>query len=633
MHTLRSLAAAALAVLAASPALALAAPRAADSPAPARSAAETEAATFVAAVNAELRRLWVRSSTGDWIRQTHITDDTERLAAALNEDAMAYLGEAIRESAKFRDARLEPATARALALLRNPSVLPGGAPVPAPADPARRSELAQVSAKLDGVYGKGKWCGGPAPGPGPGSKAAKPAAPVCKDLQQLEEVLAKSRRWDVLLDAWTGWHTISTEMRPLYARLVALANEGSREAGAKDAGELWRSGYDMTPAEFEADVDRLWGEVKPFYDELHCYVRSRLQEAYGKARVPDGKPIPAHLLGNMWAQSWANLYPMLEPYPKAGSLDVDGALRRQKWDPTRMVKLGEAFFTSLGLDPLPGSFWERSQLVKPRDREVVCHASAWDVTFSSDLRIKMCIQPTEEDLRTIHHELGHNYYQRAYVHLPVLFQNGANDGFHEAIGDAIALSITPGYLAKVGLVRAGPADEHGVINFQMKTALDKVAFLPFGRLIDQWRWDVFSGAVPESRWNAHWWELRRRYQGVDAPVARSERDFDPGAKYHIPANVPYTRYFLAHVYQFQFHEALCRAAGHPGPLHACSIQGSKAAGEKLQAMMAMGASRPWPEAFEALTGTRKADAGPLLAYFAPLRAWLREQTKGKQCGW
>jgi peptidyl-dipeptidase A len=596
----------------------------------ARDASAADAKAFVAEVNAELKRLWVRSATGDWIRQTNITDDTERLAASLNEDAMAYLAEATRASTRFAAAGLDPETARALQLLRNPSVLPGGAPVPAPSDPAKRAELAQVAAKLDGIYGKGKWCGGP---PAPGPKAAKAAAPVCKDLQQLEETLAKSRRWDVLLDAWAGWHTISAEMRPLYARLVALANEGSREVGAKDAGELWRSGYDMTPAEFEAEVDRLWGEVKPFYDELHCFVRTRLQEAYGKAKVPDGKPIPAHLLGNMWAQSWSNLYPMLEPYPNAGSLDVDGALRRQKWDPTRMVKLGEAFFTSLGLDPLPETFWQRSQLTKPRDREVVCHASAWDVTFSNDLRIKMCIQPTQEDLITIHHELGHNVYQRAYVHLPVLFQNGANDGFHEAIGDAIALSITPGYLKRVGLLSAVPKDDRGVVNFQMRTALDKVAFLPFGRLMDQWRWDVFSGKVPEDRWNAHWWELRRKFQGVDSPVARSERDFDPGAKYHIPANVPYARYFLAHVYQFQFHEALCRAAGHTGPLHACSIYGSKAAGERLSAMMAMGASRPWPDAFEALTGTRKADARALLEYFAPLRAWMKTQLQGKQCGW
>jgi peptidyl-dipeptidase A len=299
-----------------------------------------------------------------------------------------------------------------------------------------------------------------------------------------------------------------------------------------------------------------------------------------------------------------------------------------------MTKLAEGFFSSLGLDPLPASFWERSMFTKPRDREVVCHASAWDVTYSNDLRIKMCIRPIEEDFITIHHELGHNYYQRAYVHLPVLFQGSANDGFHEALGDTISpLSMTPSYLKQVGLARSISADERAVINFQMKKALEGVAFLPFARLMDQWRWDVFSGKVKPDAYNAHWWELRRRFQGVDAPVARSEADFDPGAKYHIPGNTPYLRYFLARVYQYQFHQALCEASGWKGPLHACSIYGSKEAGKRLQAMMAMGLSRPWPDAMEALTGQRRADAGPLLAYYAPLRAWLRKQNEGKACGW
>ncbi|WP_242352524.1 MULTISPECIES: M2 family metallopeptidase [Anaeromyxobacter] len=577
-----------------------------------------EARAFVDGVNSELKRLWIRSSTADWIKATYITDDTERNAAALNEDVMAYLSGAIAASVRFDGLDVDADTARMLHLLKVAT------PLPAPSDPARRRELAEIAAKLEGIYGKGKWCGTPAPG--------KPA-PRCHDLQELEEVLAKSHSYPELLDAWTGWHTISREMRPLYTRLVALGNEGSKEIGFRDLGDLWRADYDMPPAEFEADVDRLWAEVKPLYDDLHCFVRARLQKLYGKERVPDGKPIPAHLLGNMWAQDWSNLYPLVEPYKGAGSLDVDAALKRQRYDPTRMVKLGEAFFSSLGLDPLPATFWQRSQLVKPKDREVVCHASAWDVTYDADLRVKMCIRPTEEDLVTIHHELGHNYYQRAYVHLPVLYQDSANDGFHEALGDAIALSVTPGYLKQVGLVPAVAKDDHGVINFQMKKALEKVSFLPFGRLIDQWRWDVFSGKVAPDRYNAAWWELRRKFQGVDAPVARTEDDFDPGAKYHVPANVPYTRYFLAHVYQFQFHKALCEAAGWKGPLHQCSIYGSKDAGKRLQAMMELGASKPWPEAMAALTGSRKADASALLEYFAPLRAWLRAQNAGQKCGW
>jgi peptidyl-dipeptidase A len=503
-------------------------------------------------------------------------------------------------------------------------------PLPAPAEPARRAELAALSARLEGMYGTGRWC---APARRAAQGARESGGGRCRTIDELERLMAKSRRPDELLAAWIGWHGVAREMRPLYQRLVQLANEGAREIGFDDLGALWRSGYDMPPEAFEQDVERLWRQVKPFYDQLHCYVRSRLQAVYGKARVPDGRPIPAHLLGNMWAQDWSSLYPLVEPYRGKPSLDVDGALARQRWGPVRMVELGEAFFTSLGLAPLPPTFWTRSLLSRPRDREVVCHASAWDVTYSADLRIKMCIRPTEEDLVAIHHELGHNYYQRAYVELPMLFQNGANDGFHEAIGDAIALSVTPGYLRRAGLLRAVAEDPQAVVNVQLKRALEKVAFLPFARLVDQWRWDVFAGRIGPDRYVSSWWELRRRYQGVDAPVARSEADFDPGAKYHVPAGVPYARYFLAHVYQFQFHRALCRAAGFDGPLHRCSIHGSRAAGAKLGAMLALGASRPWPDALEALTGEREADAGALLEYFAPLRAWLAAETRGLRCGW
>jgi peptidyl-dipeptidase A len=627
MMTLPVLAACLLAATPAAkgPATPPAAPAASSASAPGTPSA-ADARAFVDETNAELKRLWIRSSTADWIKSTYITDDTERNAAALNEDVMAYLSARIRASLRLEGVPADADSARMLKLLRIAS------PLPAPSDPARRGELARIASRLEGIYGKGKWCGAPAVAR-PAKSPAAAGAGKCRDLQDLERLMAKSRSWDALLDAWTGWHTISREMRPLYERLVTLSNEGAREIGFRDLGELWRAGYDMTPDAFEQDTERLWQQVKPFYDELHCYVRGRLQKVYGVDRVPDGKPIPAHLLGNMWAQDWSNLYPLVEPYRGQPSLDVDAALVRQRYDPIRMVKLGEAFFSSLGFDPLPASFWERSQFTKPRDREVVCHASAWDVTFSADLRVKMCILPIEEDLVTIHHELGHNYYQRAYVNLPVLFQNGANDGFHEAIGDAIALSITPGYLKQIGLISAVPKDEKGVVNVQMKRALEKVAFLPFGKLIDQWRWDVFSGKVTPDRYDASWWELRRKYQGVEAPVSRTEADFDPGAKYHIPANVPYVRYLLAHVYQFQFHKALCEAAGWKGPLHQCSIYGSKAAGKKLEAMLALGASRPWPDAFQALTGARQADASAMLEYFAPLRAWLRTQTKGQRCGW
>ncbi|HET9754033.1 MAG TPA: M2 family metallopeptidase [Myxococcales bacterium] len=563
---------------------------------------------FVARVNEDLKRLFAESSTADWIKNTYITGDTERNAAAANERVLAYQSEAAKTAASFKDMQLDPDTSRMLYLLRISS--------PVMEDPARRLEMTSLAARLEGYYGAAKDAKG-------------------RDLEDLEKIIDHSRNYDTLLDAWVSWHDTAREQRPRYARFVELQNEAARGAGFANMGDMWRAGYDMPPAQFEQETDRLWSQVKPLYDSLHCYVRTRLQKTYGKDKVPDGKPIPAHLLGNMWAQDWENIYPLVEPYKGIADLDVQGALAEQKWDPLKVVKTGEAFFVSMGLDPLPQTFWQRSMFVKPRDRDVVCHASAWDVTFADDLRIKMCIPtpPREEDLTTVHHELGHDYYFHAYYRLPVLYQNGANDGFHEAIGDSLVLSMTPGYLKKLGVVPALAPDPRATINVQMKRALGKVAFLPFGKLIDQWRWDVFSGKTPPADYEKAWWALREKYQGVSAPVARSEQDFDPGAKYHVPGNTPYTRYFLADILQFQFYRAMCQAAGHKGSLHECSFFGSKEAGQRLWKMLSLGASKPWPDALEAMTGQRQMDGSALLEYFQPLQAWLAKQNQGTQCGW
>jgi peptidyl-dipeptidase A len=568
---------------------------------------------FIDGVNQELKRLQVKSNTAEWIKNTYITDDSERMAADANEELLGYTAKAVKESARFRDAPTDPDTKRMMYLLRVSS------PLAAPSDPKLRLELTTLASKMEGTYGKAKSCpGGPE---------------TCKDIEALEVLFAKSRDEAALRAHWIGWRAAARENRPRYTRFVELANQGAREIGFADTGEMWRSAYDMSPAEFEQETERLWQQVKPLYDELHCYVGRQLATTYGKDKVRPGEPIPAHLLGNMWAQEWSNIYPLVEPYKGQPSLDVTAALEKQHWEPLRMAQTGERFFTSLGLQPLPKTFWERSMLVKPRDREVVCHASAWDITAAGDVRIKMCIKRMEDDLTTIHHELGHDYYFLAYQNLPVLYQQGANDGFHEAIGDALTLSITPAYLHDLGLLETVPKDDKGLINVQMKDALEKVAFLPFGLLIDKWRWDVFAGKVKPADYNKTWWELRRRYQGVAAPVPRTEDDFDPGAKYHVPANVPYTRYFLARLLQFQFHRALCQAAGHKGPLHTCSIYGNQEAGKRLWEMLKLGASKPWPEALAVLTGQRQIDATAMLDYFAPLRAWLKEQNAGQKCGW
>ena len=568
-----------------------------------------EAKRFVKDVDVQLRHFLVEASVADWIKSTYITDDTERNSASANERSLGYASDAAKAAVPFKNMPgLDADTARMLYLLRIGS--------PVIDDAGKRLEMTTLAARLEGNYGKAKDKKG-------------------RDLEVLSDLMRKSQSYDELLDAWVGWHDTAKDQRAPYERFVTQQNEGAQGAGFANMGDMWRAGYDMPAADFEKETDRLWEQVKPLYDDLHCYVRSQLQKHYGKEKVQDGKPIPAHLLGNMWAQEWTNIYPLVEPYQNAGSLDVNAALAAQKWDPVKVAKTGEAFFVSMGLDPLPKTFWERSMLQKPRDREVVCHASAWDVTFSDDLRIKMCIhQPaTEEDLTTIHHELGHDYYFHAYYKLPILYQQGANDGFHEAIGDALTLSMTPAYLKQLGLLKDVPRDDKALINVQMKDALTKVAFLPFGKLIDQWRWDVFSGKTVAADYNKAWWALRQKYQGVAAPVARSEADFDAAAKYHVPANVAYTRYFLARILQFQFYRAMCQAAGQKGPLHQCSFYGSKEAGAKLQKMLAMGASKPWPDALEAMTGQRQMDGSALLEYFEPLQKWLKTRNQGQKCGW
>jgi peptidyl-dipeptidase A len=570
-----------------------------------------EAEEFLKQAEAQLADLNVKVQRASWVQENFITDDTQAMAADAIDENTAVTTALVEKAKRFEGLHLSPELARKFMLLKLSLT------APAPNDPALRREMTEIGVSLDADYGKGKYC----------RKNGD-----CLDITAIEKVMSTSRNPEELKELWTGWHAIAPPMRQRYARFVNLSNQGAREIGFKDTGALWRAGYDMTPEEFSADLDRLWNQVKPLYMSLHTYVRWKLAEKYGPNVVPPDGPLPAHLLGNPWAQEWGNVYDLLEVQEDKGGVNVTELLRKKNLDPKGMVKYGEGFFTSMGFPPLPPTFWERSLFTKPADRDVVCHASAWGIDNFDDLRVKMCIQVRGEDFVTIHHELGHNFYQRAYKDQPFMFKNGANDGFHEAIGDAIALAITPEYLHKVGLLETTPQAGNDIPEL-LKQALDRVAFLPFGLMIDQWRWKVFSGEITPANYNKAWWELRLKYQGVAPPLARSEADFDPGAKYHVAANVPYTRYFLAHILEFQFYRALCRESGYKGPLNRCTFYGSKEAGAKFNQMLAMGQAKPWPDALEVLTGERQTDAGALLEYFAPLKQWLDEQNRGKQVGW
>jgi peptidyl-dipeptidase A len=568
---------------------------------------------FVARINAELAELSVEVSAAGWVRATYITHDTAVLSSLARQRYAAWHSKSVADSLKYAGQDMSPTTARALEQLKL------GTSAPAPNDAAKREELARITTELAGLYGAGKYC------PGDGRE--------CMALGELEDILAKSRDYDENLEAWVGWRTISPPMRDGYRRFAELANEGAIELGYADLGEMWRAEYDMSPAEFEQEALRLYRQVEPLYNELHCYARSQLAKHYGEDKVPLDAPIPAHLLGNMGSQTWDNIYQLLEPYPGVGDVDVDSTLERENYTPQQMVQSAEGFYVSLGFDPLPDTFWDRSMFSKPADRDVICHASAWGLDGGKDLRIKMCIKQTYEELRVIYHELGHNIYQRAYSIQPPLFQGSAHGGFHEAIGDTVTLSMTPGYLQEVGLIEDAEDSYEAIINRQMQRALAGISVLPWAKLVDEWRWGVFSGAIKPEDYNKAWWELRTKYQGIVAPVERTEADFDPGAKYHIPGNTSYSRYFLARILQFQFQRALCETAGHDGPLHACSVYNSKEAGAKLQAMLEAGSSQPWQDTLEKLTGARQMDASAIIDYFEPLMGWLQEKNEGMNCGW
>jgi peptidyl-dipeptidase A len=566
-----------------------------------------DAAAFIKRVEQTLNDLSVRASRAGWVQSTYITSDTEAIAAQANEALIGATTEAAMQAARHRDAAQLPSDVK-----RKIDLLRLSLTMPAPQNPAELGELTKLATGLEAEYGRGKYCR---------TRAGKEE---CLDVTAIERIMAESRDPKELLDVWTGWHKVGAPMRDRYGRFVELTNKGARELGYADLGAMWRSRYDMTPEQFEQELQRVWEQVRPLYESLHTYVRRRLSEHYGPGVVPTEGPIPAHMLGNIWAQGWSNVYPLVAPKGTSeGRVDLTALLRRKNLDARAMVRQGEAFFTSLGFPALPPTFWERSLFTKPADREVVCHASAWTIDNQDDVRLKMCIQIRDEDFRTIHHELGHNYYQLAYNKQPYLFQGSANDGFHEALGDTIALSITPEYLKTIGLLESVPSAEAD-IGLLLEQALDKVAFLPFGLTIDQWRWRVFSGEIKPADYNKTWWDMRRKYQNVAPAVPRTEADFDPGAKYHVPANYPYTAYFLAHVLQFQLHRALCEDTKDV-PLHRCSIYGNKEAGARLEKMMAMGLSRPWPDALEAVTGQRQLDATAILDYFAPLKKWLDQQ--------
>ena len=580
---------------------------------------ESDVETFLERVELEDKTLGPVASSAYWLQANFITYDSQKVVADYGKRFQLLALERARQASTFDDVEVSEENRRKLNLIKNSFVMPS------PLDDTLAGEIANIMAELDAMYGAGQHCFGEGD---------------CYDLEAFEGVIDNSRDPDELLKAWEGWRNIGTPMKDKYLRMVEIGNLGAKDLGYEGLTDLWFSQYDMPAEEFLAETDRVWDELKPLYDALHCHVRSELSEHYGEEVVSKEGVLPAHVLGNMWGQSWANVYDLVytPDNPNASSgIDLTKILEEKNIDEIEMTKIAENFFISLGFQSLPDTFWERSLFVKPQDRSVVCHASAWNLDAdANDLRIKMCIERNAEDFSTIHHELGHIFYYQAYNSTqPSVFQSGANDGFHEAVGDLLSLSITPEYYNKIGLISEAEAKDatSDPISLLMQQALQGVVSVPWTLMLDKWRAGVFSGETSESQLNDSWWELREYYQGIGVPRERGADAFDPGAKYHIPGNTPYTRYYLAQILQYQFHESLCNQMGFEGPLHECSIYDNELAGKKLRAMLSLGQSQEWQVALEALTGTRSLSGKSMLNYYKPLKDWLDVQNTDRTCGW
>ncbi len=570
-----------------------------------------EAVAFVARAEADLAKEQEYQSRAAWVQATYITDDTGWLAAKANAEGTDLGVLYAKEAARFEHVQVDPDTRRKLYLLTQQLVLP------ASTQPGASQELADIAARLTADYSTAKF-----------DYHGKTLT-----LDDMEDILRTSRDPKETKTLWEGWRTVSApQMVRDYQRLVVLANEGSRELGYPDTGAMWRSWYDMPPDQFAAKTDALWGQVEPLYTKLHCYARGKLSAKYGPAIQPKTGPIRADLLGNMWSQDWGNIYDIVAPTGGPGlGYDLTTQLQARGYDALKIVHTADNWYQSIGLPPEPATFWTRSMMTRPRDRDVICHASAWDLDAKDDLRVKACFTVTADDFYTAHHELGHNMYQRAYDVQPYLFQGGANDGFHEAIGDFAGLNaLTPDYLKQLGIIDTVPGPEAD-IPYLLRMALDKVPILAFAIIVDKWRWGVFSGKITPEHYNDAWWDLVAKYQYLMPPGPRPANAFDPGAKFHIANNTPYARYYLAAIYEFQFYRAACRLAGWHGPLNRCSIYGRKDVGAKFEAMLKMGQSKPWPEALAAFSGEHDIDASAIADYFAPLSKWLDEQNAGQVC--
>ncbi|NWI33356.1 ACE2 enzyme, partial [Sula dactylatra] len=584
-----------------------------------------QAQMFLEEFNRRAEDISYESSLASWNYNTNITEETARKMNEADAKWSAFYSEASRNASSFPLSSIQDPLTR----LQIQSLQDKGSSV---LKPEKYNRLNTVLNTMSTIYSTGTVC-----------KITEPSE--CLVLEPgLDTIMANSTDYHERLWAWEGWRAdVGKMMRPLYEEYVELKNEVARLNSYSDYGDYWRANYEADyPEEYKysrdqlvEDVEKTFEQIKPLYQQLHAYVRHRLEQVYGPKLISSTGCLPAHLLGDMWGRFWTNLYALTVPYPAKPNIDVTSAMVQKKWDAIRIFKAAEAFFFSIGLEKMTEGFWNNSMLTEPTDnRKVVCHPTAWDLG-KKDYRIKMCTKVTMDDFLTAHHEMGHIEYDMAYSKQPFLLRGGANEGFHEAVGEIMSLSAaTPQHLKSLDLLEPTfQEDEETEINFLLKQALTIVGTMPFTYMLEKWRWMVFRGEITKQEWMKRWWEMKREIVGVVEPVPHDETYCDPAVLFHVANDYSFIRYYTRTIYQFQFQEALCKAANHTGPLHTCDITNSKAAGQKLRQLLEFGRSKPWTQALENVTTDKHMNAMPLLHYFEPLYKWLQKNNSGRYIGW
>ncbi len=581
-----------------------------------KTATEKDAEAFLDIVTSLLMPVSTTAADADWAAATDVTPEhTGQRTGA--DKALATLSGAtmiVTRAKAFLAKRkeLDDVTARQLDKLllgaaENPGTIPDVVNKRVEAE-ARQSSI------LDGYT----FCLQPKPGAAQGTGACARTGTA----NQIDDILRKSRDLGERQRVWIASKEIGRPLKPGLIELRDLRNQVAKEMGYSSYFALQVADYGMTVPEMMALLDSTLETTRPLFDQLHCWAKNTLATRYKKAPP---KMIPAHWIGNRWAQDWPGLIEeaSLDPLFKGSS-------------PETIVKSAENFYVSLGFPRLPDSFWKKSDLYPVpagSARKKNSHASAWHIDHAADVRSLMSVEPDEQWFATAHHELGHIYYYISYSTpaVPMLLREGANRAFHEAVGELAKLASqqTP-YLIKVGVMPRGK--EPDATAWLLQSAMDSIVFMPFSAgTMSHFERDLYEGNLPPSDWQKKWWDYAGQYQGVEPPVSRNDDALcDACTKTHINDDAAqYYDYALASLIKFQLHDHICTTILKQD-VRACDYSGNHEVGDFLRGILKLGATRDWRAVIQEATG-EPISPRAMMAFYQPLVDELSKRNAGKDC--